>query len=210
MGIDTRILGRYGSSTNDVADARLDASTHTLQFIDYEHHEIHSGSSFNVHYSNTTTNNDDHRTGIAFKTPATKEMHLVVTLSASSAAEVFLLEAPTIGTAAAGTRKVAYNRNRNSTTTSLCRDEEAGNIAGGVSTYTEAQLVTANVSAGTELEYAVLQAGGGPKPLGGTARGSQEWILKSDTLYLIYIKNIGAAANAHNIALDWYEHTPKD
>ena len=200
---------RARTGTDDIRDLRADLSTHTLQIIDYEHHEIHSGSSFNVHYSNTTTSDDDHRTGIAFKTPVTKEMHTVATLSASSAAEVFLLEAPTIGTAAAGTRKLAYNRNRNSTTTSLCRDEEAGNVAGGVSTFTEAQLVTANVSGGTELEYAVLQAGGGPKPLGGTSRGSEEWILKSDTLYLIYIKNIGAAANAHTIALDWYEHTPK-
>ena len=200
---------RARTGTDDIRDLRADLSTHTLQTIDYEHHEIHSGNSFVVHFSNTTANTDNHRTGIAFKTPVTAEMHLVATLSASGAAEVFFLEAPTIGTAAAGTRKAIYNRNRVSATTSLCRDEEAGYVAGGVSTYIEAQLVTANVSAGTELEYVVLQAGGGPKPLGGSSRGTQEWILKADTLYLIYIQNIGASANVHNISLDWYEHVPK-
>ena len=210
MVMEARVGGAGPDGTGrGIRELSADASTRTLQIIEYEHHEIHSGSSYNSHYSNTTTSDDNHRTGIAFKTPVTKEMHLVAALSASSAAEVFLLEAPTIGTAAAGTRKLIYNRSRVSTNTSLCRDEEAGNIAGGVSTYTEAQLVTANVSGGTELEYQILQAGSGPKPLGGTARGTEEWILKADTIYLIFIRNIGAAANAHNISLNWYEHTAK-
>ena len=38
----------FGSGDNDYAEVRADASTHTLQTIDYPHHEIHAGSHFYI------------------------------------------------------------------------------------------------------------------------------------------------------------------
>ena len=49
--------------------------------------------------------------------------------------------------------------------------------------------------------------GGGPKAVGGSARGAQEWVLAVSTKYLFYLQNIGANANQHHINLSWYEHT---
>ena len=43
----------YNSAIN------MDGITGALEIIEYEHHEIHSGSSFTVHFDNTTANSDD-------------------------------------------------------------------------------------------------------------------------------------------------------
>ena len=40
------IVGRWGSSSGETDDVRIDASTNSLQTISYEHHEIHSGSHY--------------------------------------------------------------------------------------------------------------------------------------------------------------------
>lgn len=186
-----------------------DASTGAVMTVEYAHHEIHSGSSFAVGYSVTTGNNDDHRTSIGFTAPnTTKWMHLVATVSASHAAEFFLREAPTIDNDA-GTQAVAYNRNRNSTKVSTVLSLEGTPTAGSVTTFTEAQLAGATFSGGTSLEYVLMQAGGGPKAVGGASRGSQEWILDQGVTYLLTVQNVGANANTHVIHLDWYEHTDK-
>jgi hypothetical protein len=79
-----------------------------------------------------------------------------------------------------------------------------------VTTYTEAQLATATVSGGTELEHELLGGGSGPHALGGASRGEEEWILKPNTIYLVYVQNIGANANTHVISLNWYESDPTD
>ena len=56
----------------------VDASTHALNVVEYEHHEIHSGSAYSVYYDNTTANTDDHRSAIGLQTPnTTKWAHMV-------------------------------------------------------------------------------------------------------------------------------------
>ena len=42
-----RTLWGYFSDT-ETAEVRIDASTHSLQTVEYEHHEIHSGSHYFV------------------------------------------------------------------------------------------------------------------------------------------------------------------
>jgi len=199
----------YGSGENDYAKVRIDASTHTLQTIEYEHHEIHAGSSFTAHYSRTTTSDDNHRTAIGFTAPNTKKwLHIVVEITASSPAEFFLLESPTIDNDA-GTQATIYNRNRNSATVSTISDLATTATANKFTTFTEAQIAGANFSGGTELDYILLAGGEGPKAVGGAGRGSQEWVLDQSKKYLFILKNIGANANIHEIHLDWYEHTDK-
>lgn len=62
-----RLVGRWGNGDTDIDELRIDAATNTLQTIEYEHHEIHSGSSFSVHIDNTTANSDDDRTLIGYR-----------------------------------------------------------------------------------------------------------------------------------------------
>ena len=202
------------SSTTDgvdpYRDLRMDMSTHSLQVIDYAHHEIHAGSSFHAEYSVTTANTDDHRTGILFKTPATtKYAHMVITVSATGAAEAIINEAPTLGAPTAGSDTAIYNRNRNSTKTSTLQSLEGTPTVGSLTKAIETEMGNLTISAGTELEHLFLAAGTGPKPLGGVSRGQQEWILKANTIYLIYLINTGASANTHYVGVDWYEHTDK-
>jgi len=91
-----------------------DRSTGASTMVEYEHHEVHSGSAYE-----TTTYNTDLDSGdkliMAFKTPdTTKEIHMVAAMRNSSESIAYILEAPTI-TDGTGTEQVVYNKNRNST-----------------------------------------------------------------------------------------------
>jgi hypothetical protein len=48
MSLFGLIKGRWGSSDGQIDDARIDASTNSFQTVEYEHHEVHSGSHFHV------------------------------------------------------------------------------------------------------------------------------------------------------------------
>jgi hypothetical protein len=201
--------GRYGGA-NDFDAVGIDSATNAMNVIEYEHHEIHAGSAFHVGYSVTTASSDDDVTAIMFTTPNTaKWIHIIATFTCSSAAEAILLEAPTLADSGDGSDKAVLNRNRNSSVTSTVQSLEDTPTVGSVTTMTEAEWTQVGVSAGTELEHEYLAGGEGPKALGGTTRGAQEWVLKQNTTYIFYLQNTGASANAHSISLDWYEHTDR-
>ena len=201
------LIRGFRSSDSTAQPLRLDRATNTLQTIEYEHHEIHAGSSFTAHFDNTTANTDDHRTAIGIIVPAGfKWIHLVAEVTASSPAEFLIYEAPTIDNDG-GTQATIYNRNRNATTASVVTDISAAPTAGKFETYIEGEIAVANFSDGTVIEHILLAGGEGPKAVGGSARGSSEWILDAGAKYVFVIQNIGASVNQHEIHLDWYEHT---
>ena len=212
LNVDGEVAALLTGEINDAGDlrvARIDSITNSLMMIEYEHHEIHSGSSFSIFYENITTSDDDHRTAIGFQTPnTTKWLHMIIEIAASDPADFDLLEAPTI-TGGNGTEQTVYNRNRNSSTTSTVLNQAGSPVAGSVTTYTEAEIADATFSGGTSLSHTTLVGGSGPKAVGGSTRGSQEWILKQNTKYILLLQNVGAAVNTHTIAIDWYEHTNK-
>lgn len=184
-----------------------DSTTHAMKTIEYEHYEIHDGSAFSVHIDNTTENSDDDRTFIGFETPdTTKWLHIVIRSAASSPAEVFLVETVTIDDDE-GTRTAVSNRNRNSGTASTVIPLESQPVVGNVTVMIESQLAGAQFSYTTLLYHIILIAGEGPKAIGGETRAVNEWILKQGTKYGIFIQNIGANANRHELQLNWYEHT---
>ena len=203
------MLGKTGDTSFQVP--RLDVITHTLQVIDYAHHEIHGGSSFTAHYSLTTAATDAHRTGLFIKTPATGKLcHLIVSFGASAAATFKICEAPTIAANIGSHAAVIYNRYRDSSTSSGCLDNATTPAAGKFTTLTEAQIAgDVTWAEGTVIRSATMQAGVGPKPAGGESRDAQEYILKANTKYVFLITNVGANANTHNILVDWYEHANK-
>ena len=194
------------------AGTGVDKATDVNIQISYEHHEVHAGSSYTIHYDNTTSSDDDHRTAMAFTTPnTTKWLHAVIKITASSPAEFFLYEAATGLDLDDGSAATIMNRNRNSSNTSAVLSIDDPAVASTVTTYDEGELSDATVATtGTTLTHYVLAGGDGPKAVGGSARGSQEWILKQNTIYLLVLQNIGASANLHEIEVDWYEHTDKE
>jgi hypothetical protein len=186
----------------------IDLSTTAAVQIDYPHHEIHDGNSFHAEYSVTTAASDDDVTAILFKTPnTTKWAHMVVTVSASDPAEAIINEGPTLADSGDGSDLAVYNRDRNSSTTSTMQSLEDTPTVGSLTKANETEWTNIGVSAGTELEHIYLAGGEGPLAVGGVSRGTQEWILKQNTIYAIYLQNTGANANTHYVGLDWYEHT---
>ena len=207
----TVMLGSTSGTSYQVPG--IDVATRAILTIGYEHHEIHAGSSYTAHFDNTTALSDDDVTAIGFTTPnSPKWLHIVAQATASSPAEFFILEAPTY-LVSKGNHITIFNRDRNSSKTSkaisLGDDAPLAATVGLATTYIEAEWNAATIASGTVIDHILLAGGEGPKAAGGSSRGSQEWILKSNTAYFFYLQNIGANTNLHEIHLDWYEHTNK-
>ena len=180
-----------------------DASTNRLVTIEYEHHEVHDGSMFSCHYVQEVTDTDD-RTVIAFTTPADKEIHMVAHVASTAASNFYILEGAT-GTTTGATDLTVYNRDRNSTKTSLLTSIDG--TAGKVSYYS---LTTDTaITGGTELYNEYIGAGKQGKAAEGASRGEVEWILKKSTVYDFELKAADDNTNVQHVHLDWYEHTNK-
>lgn len=207
-------------SDNNYRDVSLDASTRALEVIDYAHHEVHGGSSFMAHNAQEVTD-DTVRSAITFQTAnTTKWAHMIVTVQSTEAAVALLLEDLVIdsGTAGEPTALTALNRNRNSSGSSGFISQHATPVTGDVSVWTEALLLNAGAGATddwgvtTETELARIALGASLNParsFGGVSRGSQEIILKQDTVYMILMTTGTDNDNIMQITLDWYEHTDK-
>ena len=133
---------------------------------------------------------------------------MVVSFSASTAANFLICEAPTIaantGTAHAQT---IYNRDRNSSNASVCFDNATAPAVNKFTTLAEAAIAGDGTWAtGAVIRTEPLVAGAGPKPAGGSGRDAQEYLLLDNTAYVFFITNTVALANTHHILLDWYEH----
>jgi hypothetical protein len=180
-----------------------DNSTNKLVTVEYEHHELHDGNMFSCHYIQSVTDTND-RSVIAFTTPADKEVHMIIHASASAAASLIVLEGA-VGTSAGATDLTVYNRDRNSTNTSLLTSIDG--TTGAVSYYT---LTTDTaITGGTELYSEYIGAGKTGQAAAGSSRGTNEWILKKSTVYDFELKSLDANDNSHNLELVWYEHTNK-
>ena len=72
--------------------AQIDKSTRAVETIEYEHHEIHDGSSFHAFHADTDVA-DNERIVLSFKTPSTtKWIHMLGEVTASGEAEFWLYE----------------------------------------------------------------------------------------------------------------------
>ena len=175
-------------SDTEQDNIRMDASTHSLQTIDYSHHEVHSGSAYtfdrNVELANGAT------TDILLITPnTTKWAHFLYELDVEAEATFTIYEA---ATATAGTAVTVTNRNRNVT---------------NPATVTVSHTPTGITTGSTTIRVHHLGAG---KSLGGGARGVHEFVLKQNTKYLIRITNLTTSTNWVSLIADWYEHTNRD
>ncbi len=202
------IQGKTSDDTYQVP--RIDSATHSLQVIDYEHHEIHIGRSFSFMYENLCTNTNE-ETVIAFNTPDTTSWgHMVANGFVTSQSRLAIYESPSIDNDE-GTQASPLNRNRNSTRISAFTSVQAVPVSGNVTTYNESQASTANIN-GIPLAVVVM---GSPGFLGiGAATGGNsgrlEWILRQNTQYAFVITSLDNNDNYHTIQLNWYEHTNRE
>jgi hypothetical protein len=172
---------------------RIDAATHSLQVIDYEHHEIHSGSHYFADGVQDLSINNV--LDFTFQTPNTTAWtHLVWEIGTESETQWYVYEGAVVTNALANVM-TPYNNNRNS-----------ANTSGNTLKYeVQASLVDAN--ADTNVTGAILlQSGisGTGKESGDTVR-ERELILKQNTIYCL--RAVASTAGFVNFRMSWYEHT---
>lgn len=185
----SQMYGKTGDTTFQVP--RIDAYTHTLQVIDYEHHEVHAGSHF-IYYDYDSDVDTASPKYYRLTTPnTTKWIHIIFVLYSEGSGTWQLFENPTVN--AAGTTATAVNNDRNS--------------------LTAATLVIAydptSTADGTQIK--VWRTGSGttaPSRAGSESRSSIELILKQNEDY--FLKFTPDANNAKTkVEFLWYEHINK-
>jgi len=182
-------------NNTDTRVARIDPSTNSLQTIEYEHHEIHSGSHFFI--SDVADIAINTVFDIQFTTPNTTEwVHFTFKLDCEAETEWYIYENVTIVTP--GTGITPLNNNRNSAHASTAT----------VASISNTSVANANadttVAAATVLMHGIIGAGRS----GGDDQRSREIILKQNEDYCF--RAIANAAGYVDFTMDWYEHTDKD
>ena len=169
-------------------EIKEDSITSTTITIDYAHHEIHGGSSFTV--SDTLTCNTTTVKWMIVTPDSTTYAHLVFELSSTGEA-TYLVTGDADRTA--GTSLSVVNRRRVGTptvaTTTVSRTPTGGNTDGATILFSKRAGITGVGSKSVE---------------GGSARDTNEWILKPNTKYVV---SITTYADVYaTMKLDWYEH----
>jgi len=181
------MVARYSSTESNVDDVRMDRVTNTLQTIEYEHHEIHSGSSYVFTVAGDIANNDyAHLLVVTPNTP--KWGHIIFEAEVETEMKLNVCEGVSISDS--GTSLSSYNRNRNST------NEPA------ILVYTNPTIT----DSGTCIVTAQVGSG---KKIGGSARSTGELILKENTIYDFKVRNESGGAGFASQQFNWYEHTNK-
>ena len=200
------LIRGWRSSDSTAQPLRLDKATNTLQTIDYPHHEIHAGSAFTCHFSQTAPTAVGEMTMIAFNTPATPFIHMFAAASSTAASTFTVYEVADLDVDE-GTQLAIYNRNRNSDTESAVTSIETVPVANKATSFTVVQAAGATLSTATPIYQKFMGAGAAGADTGGENRDEHEFILKANTQYAFVVANTTADDNTHNIELNWYEHT---
>ena len=173
---------------------RSDSSTRSIQTIEYEHHEIHGGSTYTMSRSDTLATNDVIQ--LYWSTPATdKEQHIIFEWYGAGAVSVSLLEDITYssgGTAFTGVNH--YRRGTPNTSNCTLKVGSDGALSDAISYTGGTTLYTANTGSGRQIP--------------GAGNHSEEFVFEQSMDYLLELTAVG-----NNIICElsstWYEHTPK-
>jgi len=165
----------------------IDAMTETLQTIEYEHHEIHSGSHYIIcgyqSFSNAAS------TDFALVTPDSDTWtHMTFQIEGTSAVIVEVYEDSDFD--GDGTSVISINNNRNS-----------DNITG--------MTITNDPTINDDGTLIYSQYKGANKSAGFVNR-DREIILKQNTKYIFRITNGSTITNIITWCGEWYEHTNKN
>lgn len=182
------MVGKTGDTTYQTP--RIDVATHSIQIIDFAHHEIHDGSHFMFTDSlelDATATQD-----YLITTPnTTKWSHLSFSFDGTAITTLEVYE----GSDKTGTTsQTIFNNNRNSATAS-------GN--------TLHKGTSGGTTDGTKIwSHKSGTATGAASTTGASSSQDSEIILKQNTKYIFRLTS-GTTDNLVNIAFNWYEHISK-
>ena len=167
------------------APLQQDSATDALTQISYEHHEIHSGSSYSISIHQVLGDGDTLK--LAIVCPDTKAWaHMLFGMSSSGILQKKVIEG---GAFTGGDTLTIFNQDRNSSNTS-------------------GLLMVRNPKITREGACIDSALWGDRKLGGGESRGGHEKILAQDSTYFLYGIS-GAATNRTTFEPHWYEHTNK-
>ena len=177
-------------------DVRMDASTGSIQVVDYEHHEIHSGSHYTVSsYQDLSINQV---LQITLATPdTTKWTHITWEISTEKETLWQVYENVSVTSALANV-VTPMNSNRNSLNTS------GNTLRSAVHASTAAANTNVAVAGATLLAEGVS----GAIQKSGENERSHELILKQNTTYSL--RATATVAGLSSFSMQWYEHTSRD
>jgi len=186
---------------------RMDASTHSLQVIEYEHHEIHAGNMYRVQHNDDAipAAGSSGELVIAFRTAdSTKLPHILWDFFHEGNMTMTVYEGVTL--AAGGTDVTPKNSRRDSTNTSLVQGFATGALVSNrvaVGENSADSMYSGGSVISLKRNYAARNQDGG----GGRRR---ELVLAPDTTYAFVLANNETSTQGGQIRLEWYEHTDKD
>lgn len=195
LGFDSDLIkGRISDTA--IREARIDSSTHSLQTIAYEHHEIHSGSHYFVDgYQDLAINEVLDFTLLTPDTTKWTHWSWHITVESETA---WLVYEGAVETNPLANAITPYNSNRNSSNTSnlTMKYEKQANLA--------AANADTNIGGALLIQSGIVGAG----KESGSASRQNEIILKQNTLYCL--RAVATVAGYINFNMQWYEHTDKD
>jgi hypothetical protein len=181
------MTNRFSSINNRSIDLTTGATT----TIDYPHVEIHKGDHYFIKRWYDVTGAG---TNLDFQlvTPDVVTWgHITTVVTTEAEFTVTVYEAPTI--TADGTPIPVYNRNRNSTNTSIM-------LAYGAPT----------VGATGTTDIWSLKTGSGAGISTGERRSDNEIMLKQNTRYLLRINKAATGTDWVDLEMTWYEHADEE
>jgi len=186
-----RAYMKTGDATFQVP--RLDYPTHTLQTIDYAHHEIHVGSHYFV--SGVQTLSQNQVLDFTWTMPnTTKWTHWLWKIDTQSETTWYVYENAAVVNALANA-VTPLNSDRNSLSVS------------GTTMKFEVQASLAAANTDTDVTTATLLKSGisGAGKTGGSEMRETELILKQGATYCL--RAVATAAGYIDFNMEWYEHT---
>ena len=183
----------FNSQTGSFRPLKQDGATDSLQTIDYEHHEIHSGSHFFVVGVQTLAINNV--LDFTWQIPnTTKWPHWTFKIDTESQTAWYVYEAA-VATNPLANAVTPLNSDRNSLT------------ASGTTMRYELQANLAAAHGDTDVSAATLILSGisGAGKTAGEYERNHEIIMKQNTLYCL--RAVATAAGYINFDMQWYEHT---
>lgn len=174
--------------------ARIDSSTHALEFIDYPHHEVHAGNYYFIKTVADITGGAGTITEQLFQTPdTTQQIHARADLGEAECEFLIeLFEAPDVTTE--GTAQIGKNANRNFSDGHNLKAWSTPTIGASSGTLMWAETIGSGKTGGVGQGFAI-----------------PEIIAKRNTYYLFRITKVAVTSPAHiSVGFSWYEHTPKN
>jgi len=176
----------------------LDEVTQKPIFIDFVHHEVHDGNTFQTCQKSADGSPiaDNASYDMLLITGNEAEPHLVFNGAAGGTSEVILYKGTTV------------SNNGALIATQNMRQSLHGIKLNTLLAYTSPTVT----GAGTQMHIQLLPGGSGPgqSTSGGTVRQETEWVLAVNTNYMIRVTNRSGNAQPASILAQWYEKIPED